>query len=97
MNRIVSLIRFVISTAFPNQQPPPPTIESYGQNLSGMSDQQIHYLLVLDPESPSRKELGILSDWFFEEDAEPLVQELPSTKPNERESQQGNDWQQPEG
>lgn len=28
-----------------------------------------HYLLVLDPESKSRKELGILSDWIFEEDA----------------------------
>jgi len=45
MNRIVSLIRFVISTAFPNQQPPPPTIESYGQNLSGMSDQQIQPIM----------------------------------------------------
>ena len=45
MNRILSLIRFVISTAFPNQQPPPPTIESYGQNLSGMSDQQIQPIM----------------------------------------------------
>jgi hypothetical protein len=56
-----------------------------------------HYLLVLDPESSSRRELDIRADWIFEEDAEPLAQERPSTKPNERESQQGNDWQQPEG
>ncbi len=28
-----------------------------------------HYLLLLDPESDSRKELGILCDWLFEDDA----------------------------
>jgi hypothetical protein len=56
-----------------------------------------HYLLFLDEQSKSRQELDIRADWIFEEDAEPLVQKLPSTKPNERESQQGNDWQQPEG
>lgn len=56
-----------------------------------------HYLLFLDEQSSSRRELGIRADWIFEEDASPLAQELPSTKPNALESQQGNDWQQPEG
>ncbi|MBD1806308.1 hypothetical protein H6F98_12710 [Microcoleus sp. FACHB-SPT15] len=28
-----------------------------------------HYLLLLDLESDSRKELGILCDWLFEDDA----------------------------
>jgi len=28
-----------------------------------------HYLLLLDPKSHSRQELGILCDWLFEEDA----------------------------
>ena len=55
-----------------------------------------HYLLVLDPESPSRKELGILSDWIFEGDASPVALKLPSTKPNASSSQQGNSWQQQE-
>jgi hypothetical protein len=55
-----------------------------------------HYLLVLDPESPSRKELGILSDWIFEGDAEPVALKLPSTKPNASSFQQGHDWQQQE-
>ena len=55
-----------------------------------------HYLLFLDEQSKSRRELGIFVDWIFEDDAEPLAQELPSTKPNERESQQGNGWQQQE-
>lgn len=55
-----------------------------------------HYLLVLDKQSKSRRELGIFADWIFEDDAEPLVQELPSAKPNERESQRGNGWQQQE-
>lgn len=36
-----------------------------------------HYLLVLDPESPSRKELGILSDWIFEGDASPVATDTP--------------------
>jgi hypothetical protein len=55
-----------------------------------------HYLLVLDPESPSRKELGILSDWIFEGDASPVALKLPSTKPNASSFQQGHDWQQQE-
>jgi hypothetical protein len=55
-----------------------------------------HYLLVLDPESPSRKELGILSDWIFEGDASPVALKPPSTKPNASSFQQGHDWQQQE-
>jgi hypothetical protein len=55
-----------------------------------------HYLLVLDPESPSRKELGILSDWIFEGDAELMMMQQPSTKPNGHSSQQGHGWQQQE-
>ena len=50
-----------------------------------------HYLLFLDEQSKSRRELGIRADWIFEDDAEPLALKLPSTKPNYRESQQGND------
>ncbi len=52
-----------------------------------------HYLLVLDPESPSRKELGILSDWIFEGDAELMMMQQRSTKPIGHSSQQGNDGQ----
>jgi hypothetical protein len=55
-----------------------------------------HYLLFLDEQSSSRRELGIRADWIFEDDASPVAQELPSTKPNERQSQQGNSWQQQE-
>jgi hypothetical protein len=33
-----------------------------------------HYLITLDPSSKSRTEIGILSDWVFEDDAE-LVRE----------------------
>ncbi len=52
-----------------------------------------HYLLFLDEQSKSRRELGIFADWIFEDDASPVAPELPSAKPNERESQQGNGWQ----
>ncbi len=55
-----------------------------------------HYLLVLDPESPSRKELGILSDWIFEGDAELIMMQQCSTKPYDQSSQQGHGWQQQE-
>ncbi len=55
-----------------------------------------HYLLFLDEQSKSRREFGIRADWIFEEDAELFPQELPSTKPKERESHQGNGWQQQE-
>ncbi len=55
-----------------------------------------HYLLVLDPESPSRKELGILSDWIFEGDAELMMMQQCSTKPNGHSSQQGHGLQQQE-
>lgn len=56
-----------------------------------------HYLLFLDEQSSSRRELGIRADWIFEDDASPVAQELPSTKPNASSFQQGNDWQQEEG
>ena len=55
-----------------------------------------HYLLFLDEQSKSRQELGIRADWIFEDDASPFAPELPLTKPNGRESQQGNGWQQQE-
>ena len=55
-----------------------------------------HYLLFLDEQSKSRRELGILADWIFEDDASVVAPEQPSTKPNGHSSQQGNDWQQQE-
>ncbi len=45
-----------------------------------------HYLLLLDPESDSRKELDILCDWIFEEDALPMRPRSPNGQP----CQQGN-------
>jgi hypothetical protein len=55
-----------------------------------------HYLLVLDEQSKSRRELGIRADWIFEDDASPVAPEQPSTKPNGHSSQQGHGWQQQE-
>lgn len=44
-----------------------------------------HYLLLLDPQSHSRKELGILCDWLFEEDACMVMRPFPF----DQSSQQG--------
>lgn len=50
-----------------------------------------HYLLFLDEQSSSRRELGIRVDWIFEDDASVVAKELPSLPTNCR-----NDWQQQE-
>jgi hypothetical protein len=43
-----------------------------------------HYLLLLDPESHSRKELGILCDWLFEEDALIVTPPFPAGQSSQR-------------
>ncbi len=43
-----------------------------------------HYLLLLDPQSPSRQELGILCDWLFEEDALIVTPPFPVGQSSQR-------------
>ncbi len=45
MNRLLSLIRSLVSTAFPTKQQPNPTIDCYGQNSCGLSENQIQAIM----------------------------------------------------
>lgn len=52
-----------------------------------------HYLLLLDAKSYSRKELGILCDWLFEEDALLMTQQFANGQSTQQETglQQGEE------
>jgi hypothetical protein len=45
MNRLTNLIRSLISSAFPTQKQPQPTIDSYGQQSCGLPEQQIQSVM----------------------------------------------------
>jgi hypothetical protein len=45
MNRLINLIRALISSAFPTKKQPQPTIDSYGQNSCGLPEAEIQGLM----------------------------------------------------
>ncbi len=45
MNRLTNLIRSLVNSAFPTQNQPQPTIDSYGQNSCGLSEDQIQLIM----------------------------------------------------
>lgn len=45
MNRIINLIRSLISSAFPTKEQPQPTIDSYGQSSTGLPEDQIQSIM----------------------------------------------------
>jgi hypothetical protein len=45
MNRLINLIRSFISSAFPTQKQPQPTIDSYGQHSCGLPEEEIQSVM----------------------------------------------------
>lgn len=45
MNRLTNLIRSLISSAFPTQKQPQPTIDSYGQHSCGLPEEEIQSIM----------------------------------------------------
>ncbi|HEY9674158.1 MAG TPA: hypothetical protein V6D11_22155, partial [Waterburya sp.] len=45
MNRLTNLVRSLISSAFPTQRQPQPTIDSYGQHECALPEKQIQSIM----------------------------------------------------
>ncbi len=45
MNQLANLIRSLVDSAFPTQKQPQPTIDSYGQHLCGLPEEEIQSIM----------------------------------------------------